>query len=758
MEDFPTQHPCLSSPGLIDPASIYVRTEQSSLISTTQYQNNESIDALLNIDEEIDVFGFLTEEEKQEYFRISNIVEDEYIENIPIVFSPPEQRLSAIKSIIEDQKRQTVVLNELQEEQNEEEEIQEEEHNEEEKNEKETLNSEVKLSQVIDACNVVSPQPFEWKLPEITPEQIIRKIKNVDVTSRFLNDIINNLMKLQQAARYNEETYKICFILYCKSASAYNFLVKLLGLPTISSIQRHYRKELSLLKEQLLSLDQVPLILDRFIRNSNQKQPISASIGVDAAALALFKLKNIGKSITNELKLEEIQEKFVNIIEKKCEKNKQILENDSENDPEYKYFFAVMLEPHNPSLPVTVLHIIKSTDGHLHSNEISIIKSIFQYIQDKGIITKFLIADGDTGMNELHNNVFKTYAPNEEALKTVTLEQMMKSVEDQELWPVLDVLHAVKSARGRLIDNKIAIWSTQETFDADDLEEHLQLGLPLTDKSPTGKMKDSYAISLFSMINSLSEYSEDRTGSGLYLILYAFILEAYKNPALSKCLRLTYVDISIELLRRIYFADMHASKDEFIGLRGFKRYFAVSFTDRIFIIKMLNTMISFRYVLISYGNNLCISRHTSQVVENFFGNYRENTSNGYSIASVETYVARTTLTYSFINELDLLSTKRSKDNMGGTIINEQNDSKLIQLQCPLTSIQVANLLMNIATYDKASWKSNESLKTPFNAFIQWLITIYTMVFKFGGSITRYTQTISSGQKIIKRFIDQHKSK
>lgn len=40
------------------------------------------------------------------------------------------------------------------------------------------------------------------------------------------------------------------------------------------------------------------------------------------------------------------------------------------------------------------------------------------------------------------------------------------------------------------------------------IEIRLNLGKPLTDKSKLGKMKDYYAIALFSMMNSLNEYSE----------------------------------------------------------------------------------------------------------------------------------------------------------------------------------------------------------------------------------------------------------
>lgn len=596
-----------------------------------------------------------------------------------------------------------------------------------------------------------------FKVPSVDLKHITRDMINNELTATIFNEMIDNLYSLKNAATYSDDTYKFCFILMCKSTKCYEHINKILPFPTVRNIQKHFRSKLISMKENLINLDNLDLILTDFTNLASKviNTSISANVGCDAAALALFKSENFKmKHEIDEDSFFKLQETFISMVnnnyinlhENICDLNVHSTQ---------KSFFAFILEPNSPLLPIVILHISESNDGRVHQQELEKISIIFSKLKEYNIESKFIITDGETGMNKMHKIVFEKY---KDMLGTYNLDNLMKIVEETDIWPVLDVLHGTKSARGRLVDNNICFWNYADLFNAEMIENRLNLGKPLTDKSKLGKMKDYYAIALFSMMNSLKEYSEGHVSSGIYLIIYSIILESFRNPLLSVELRIKFVDISLHLIKMFITLYDQIPKPSDITLRKTTRCIAVTFADRIALIKLHNTMLAVRYIILKYGDDLDLARITSQIVENFFGNYRENTSHYYTLETAQLFAARTRLSMEYKTELKIPLSFSSKDNLSGTKINISNDINLITDSNKLDSAFIAEVLFDISVISSNNWKNDEAKKVNFKTIFDWFIDIYQIVFQNCKEIPNiHMPSVESGRKILNRLININKS-
>lgn len=202
-------------------------------------------------------------------------------------------------------------------------------------------------------------------------KHITRDMINNDLTATIFNEMIDNLYSLKDSATYSDDTYKFCFILMCKSTKCYEHINKVLPFPTVRNIQKHFRSKLISMKENLINLYNLDLILTDFtnlastVINTN----ISANVGCDAAALALFKSENLKmKHEIDEDSFFKLQETFISMVnsnyinlqENICDLNVHSTQ---------KSFFAFILEPNSPLLQIVILHISESNDGRVHQQE-----------------------------------------------------------------------------------------------------------------------------------------------------------------------------------------------------------------------------------------------------------------------------------------------------------------------------------------------------------------------------------------------------
>lgn len=245
---------------------------------------------------------------------------------------------------------------------------------------------------------------------------------------------------------------------------------------------------------------------------------------------------------------------------------------------------------------------------------------------------------------------------------------------------------------------------------------------------------------------------------GIYLIIYSIILESFRNPLLSVELRIKSVDISLHLIKMLITLYDQIPKPSDITSRKTTICIAVTFADRIALIKLHNTMLAVGYIILKYGDDLDLARITSQIVENFFNNYRENTSHYYTLGTAQLFAARTRLSMEYKTELKIPLSFSSKDNLSGTKINISNNTNLITDSNKLDSAFIAEVLFGISVISSNNWKNDEAKKVNFKTVFDCSIDIYQIVFQNCKEISNIHMTsVESGRKILNRLISINKS-
>ena len=193
------------------------------------------------------------------------------------------------------------------------------------------------------------------------------------------------------------------------------------------------------------------------------------------------------------------------------------------------------------------LHLLPQDSGNAGKAVKDTLDKIVQRLHDARVIVRCFATDGDQGYQELHTSMFTTWWPRfcskgvEEALQCV--RQCTKPI-------IADFLHLLKNARSRIINNRVSLSPCgADAFSAAELNDVLLLGSSLTDYSTKGRMRDSYALEIFTLGNFSRLVSEKKHHMAFYLLPYCLWAEVFRNPYLS-------IQMRRELLVRI--ADVFA--------------------------------------------------------------------------------------------------------------------------------------------------------------------------------------------------------
>ena len=153
------------------------------------------------------------------------------------------------------------------------------------------------------------------------------------------------------------------------------------------------------------------------------------------------------------------------------------------------YFFTMLLQPLNWKLPVTVIHLTKSSDGHFSVNEAEDIRTIFGIINNHPHFqARYFAADGEHGLNDFHQLAFEKY---EEAIpevlnKRMNIQDFITNIKEKcQIFPVLDMVHGEKSGRNRIVNNIIKLGNDVNLITKEQLAKDLSIFKDvLTDRSP----------------------------------------------------------------------------------------------------------------------------------------------------------------------------------------------------------------------------------------------------------------------------------
>ena len=191
----------------------------------------------------------------------------------------------------------------------------------------------------------------------------------------------------------------------------------------------------------------------------------------------------------------------------------------------------------NPTFPVKTFHI-KTWKNGSYSNEIaSVTKNIINIIQKNGFRIWFQATDGDSGLHSKHKEFFEKYilGYNYNSFSDLVYHIYQSLIDNNELHvPIADPLHIFKNLRARLINHKLAITKRNDNdlaiVDINVIRSILNLKKVLDDETQIGKMRDSYAVKLFTLANIVKLIKHEQYSAALLFFPYCFWVAAIYSP------------------------------------------------------------------------------------------------------------------------------------------------------------------------------------------------------------------------------------
>ena len=252
---------------------------------------------------------------------------------------------------------------------------------------------------------------------------------------------------------------------------------------------------------------------------------------------------------------------FRNLVKGKLSKTKEfkeIMEKREEiPDDKTHYFFTMIMQPLIWELPISVIHLTKSINGHFSLKEVQDIMILSDFINSHpNFEMKYFAADGAQSLDEFHETAFAVY---EKYIKKVidgemTLDNFFQYIKTHcRIIPILDLFHGEKSGRNRLMNNILKLGEDCNLISAQELKKSLGINdKTLNDKSSIGRMNDEYPLHLFRMDNVLKEFKQKHNSSALYLLVFTIILEVFRNIYIDINFRIDLSKLALFLLLQFY--------------------------------------------------------------------------------------------------------------------------------------------------------------------------------------------------------------
>lgn len=219
-------------------------------------------------------------------------------------------------------------------------------------------------------------------------------------------------------------------------------------------------------------------------------------------------------------------------------------------DEYIKNCFVILLLPLDPKYLPLPLRIIEQENGMMNKEINSQIIEIREDCQRHNIKIRFIYTDGNKHYDTEHTKAFDRYKA---YLDSTSLEDLANCMNEYNLMPASDPLHLLKVARGRLLKGTISMDLTQDTLiSVSSIEETLNLGNSLNDRSSIGQMRDCYPLERFAIQNMINLGESGKINEAKYLLPFTMFTEALRNPIYDLFTRLQLLNISFSVFRHYY--------------------------------------------------------------------------------------------------------------------------------------------------------------------------------------------------------------
>lgn len=560
-----------------------------------------------------------------------------------------------------------------------------------------------------------------------------------DTSDNQILDELNSLAKKKpNTRRYSEMLYRFAYVFFTLSPRAYKYVRKRIPLPAKSSLYEHFAVQIENIKGDITNIALCHRMVEAFV-GVVREQPVICCLAVDAFAFRLF-LRQIASinRIRQVLNSEQLN-KLKPILEDQ-ELIKQAMEEEMMNDAEfedakiefksnseldtetigrifdsYNSCFIFQLIPLKSGLSPFVIHLMPAKHGSCTQEVKTRITKIADICSVYNVQIRFFSVDGDNGYNEMFKNFFQEHIQNLvtrhydffSIVETVAIACAEKSI----YIPVTDLLHFVKNARSRFIDHRIIVSTDNQASytNYDDVIKILDLGLPITDTSQLGRMRDHYPIELFRFINVSKLLEANHIFDAFYFFTNSLLLSIIRAPFYELSFRVRLLEITWHIFHHIYLqlTNLDVSRSGF-SLR--KRYHQgtefVTYSEELTIIRILCSIIGYGVAFTSYSDDLRTDALGTHPLENRIGQSRNDTSDNRWDRILSSFV-QAELRMILMASDGIWMPTPSRLKMAGCVLDKDN---LFQCQIDASAIAEAWILA-ISSDDYHDERFHDALQT-----------------------------------------------
>ena len=404
-----------------------------------------------------------------------------------------------------------------------------------------------------------------------------REITSVASFSEVLFQEIDHNSRLSPfGRRWSLSVLMFCFLVRMLGSKCYDYLRLVASLPCKTTLMRHFAPSISSWRAILLDFTKVSQICSLFRKKWQTADDIEVAIGIDAMAM---------EPVTEAVEGAEVGCNNV-------------------------FLFRVM--PLRCQYESFCAHLMTRDRGNAGPDVVERFKMLRECLKVEHVKVKYVAVDGDSGYKALHDEMFEQWW---KMYQKVGLNKLLDSLDEDAFFMVADMLHLLQNARARLLGNSLTLHLDGSfSFDAQKLNEILQLGLPLVDKSSKGKMRDQYALSIFNFNNFLILVDHEEWEMAFFILPYAMWIAAVTYSGFSVQTRIDLLTFVFETfvyhMQNISQSDTNAVSQNKTSSRV--QYFC----SRIQCIRTLNTLLVQLRELLRHPDNVALGRIGTERVRN----------------------------------------------------------------------------------------------------------------------------------------------
>ena len=546
----------------------------------------------------------------------------------------------------------------------------------------------------------------ETNADDLLPTEEYDEIRHREFAKELLSEMEANISKANRKSyRYSRKMVMFSYILRSYSNVCYEYLRKVLPLPSRQVIYKNFKEMERQLERSFRTRDLDSIITSYFERApmEHMEQPLICTLSVDAFSMSVLTKTHLQQTTVhppapNIRPDEKVEVCFAESFEEKSPDD----EPDSRmTTTSFNNVFLLVLNPLNWEKPPCVISAFCWTSGHASPNIVRYILECIEKLKNYNIEIRAIATDGDPGYNCLHNSFSEIW----KEVRHETFVDICDAVAEKggshfeideyqcrlNAFPIADPLHALKIARSRVLTDVVYL-----TKDLSVSQSSFSLFMEEKWCHDTGqltKMNDYYALSMFSPETFIKCWKVGNIAAMIYLWPWLSLVLVIRVPFLSIECRRSLLHGAFNIFQ--FFYNQNVSRDfgeVKVGVRSCKGQDGRNFFEPNYLLRVIHLILCLDCELSKDPEKLRLSSFGSHITENIIGRIRVACHGNPQFEVIMRATAKAEMRRIFQNGIGVENYIRGRDNTGGAKIGPHIADLVPGIDFPAASIVLVNSL------------------------------------------------------------------